>query len=74
LSFNVNKIMDEFNKGPDRTVMCNKYQSYPRWKAILEKSKDKYSKQIKRQFNVYVYPTLLYPSDSKSKKKSDLII
>ena len=74
LDFNIDKIMEELNKGPDRTEMCDKYQSYPRWKALLEKSKDKVLKSIKKNYNVYVYPTLLYPPGLKSKKKSDLII
>jgi len=74
LDFNIDKIMEESNKGPDRTEMCDKYQSHPRWKALLEKSKDKVLKSIKKNYNVYVYPTLLYPPGLKSKKKSDLII
>ena len=53
---------------PNKTVMYNRYQSVPRWKALLKLFEDKYSDYKKERYNIYVYRSLPYPPDSKNKK------
>ena len=55
---------------PNKTVMYNKHQSASRWKALLKVFKDKHLDYIKKRYTVYVYCSLPYPPDSKSKKDS----
>ena len=59
---------DDPDRKPNKTVMYNRYQSIPRWKALLKASKDKHLDYIKKRYNVYVYCSLPCPPDSKSKK------
>ena len=59
---------DNPDSKPNKTVMYNKHQSAPRWKALLKVFEDKCSDYKKERYNVYVYRSLPYPPDSKSKK------
>ena len=59
---------DDPDSKPNKTVMHDRYQSLPRWKALLKVFEDKYSDYIKKRYNVYVYRSLPYPPNSKSKK------
>jgi len=62
---------DNPDSKPNKTVMYNKHQSAPRWKALLKIFEDKCSDYKKEHYNVYVYRSLPCPSGSKSKKISN---
>ena len=52
----------------NKTVMYDKHQSAPRWKALLKVFEDTCSDYKKEHYNVYVYRSFPYTPDSKSKK------
>ena len=53
---------------PNKTVMYDKYQSVPRWKALLKVFEHKYSDYKKEYYNVYMYRSLPYPPGYEGKK------
>ena len=59
---------DNPDSKPNKTVMYDTHQSAPQWKSILKVFEDKCLDYRKKRYNVYVYRSLPYPPDSKSKK------